>query len=119
MNERQFRKRTDAESRARMEARREEKDRQKAQKRGRVVWHSNQGQGTFNEGRNAHKRTKRPAKRMTTPKPVRPAHRVRLAIVRPVKVLTHAPRGRKGSTTPAWIKRARNRRRDALRRAVV
>lgn len=118
MNERQFRKRTDEEARARMEARREEKERQRAQKRGKVVWHS-ESMGTRNEGRNAHKRSKRPAKRMTVAKPVRPAYRVRLPIVRKAKVLSHAPRIRKGSTTPAWIKRARNRRRDALRRAVV
>ena len=117
MNERQYRKRTDEETRARLEARRVEKDAQRAQKRGKVVWHS-PSMGTRNEGRNAQKRSQRPAKRMTTPNPVRPVHRVRLAFTRPLKVLTHAPRIRRGSTTPTWIKRARNRRRDALRKAV-
>jgi hypothetical protein len=58
MNERQFRKRTDEESRARMDARRAEKDAQRRQKAGKVVWHS-PSQGTLNEGRNAAKRARR------------------------------------------------------------
>ena len=57
MNERQFRKRTDEEQRARADARRADKDAQKRQKAGRVVWHSSQG--TLNEGRNAAKRKRR------------------------------------------------------------
>lgn len=84
---------------------------------GRMVWH--ESRGTLDQGRNKAKRAKRPAKRMTQPKPVRPAHRVRLPIVKRAKVLTHAPRIRRGSTTPMWLKRIRNRRRDALRSAAL
>jgi hypothetical protein len=82
MNDTKFRKRTDEESRARMAARREEKDRQKAQQRGRMLWPASQG--TRNEGRNQAKRERRamhfgqpwinPRAMVARPtKPVRPA----------------------------------------------
>lgn len=82
--------------------------------------------GTFNDGRNAAKRERKARSdrllgivRGTagTAKPVRPAFHFRLSIVKRAKVLTHAPRSRVGSTTPSWLRRMRNRRRDQLARA--
>ena len=103
MNERQFRKRTDEEARARMDARREEKEANRAQKRGKVVWHS-PSMGTRNEGRNKAKAERRTAhygsawvnpRAMTArpTKPVRPAYGA--AVPRPMKrrgLLLNMPR---------------------------
>lgn len=123
MNEQKFRQRTAKEARDRMDARREAKQEQRRREAGRMFWPADRG--TLNEGRNVAKRERRaqarqfagiaPA-RITEPKPVRPAYRVRLPIVRKLKVLTHAPRSRKGSTSPAWKRRAANRRRDKMAR---
>ncbi len=60
MNDTKFRKRTDEESRQRMEARRSAKEDLRAKLRGRMFWHS-PSQGTYNVGRNAAKRARRAA----------------------------------------------------------
>ena len=58
MNDLKFRKRTDEESRQRMEARRSAKEELRAKLRGRMFWHS-PSQGTYNVGRNKAKRERR------------------------------------------------------------
>ncbi len=86
--------------------------------------------GTFNEGRNKAKAERRAIRygsgwsnpRATVQRPtkaVAPAYPgLRISqFPKRDKVLTKAPRDRKGSTTPMWMRRLRNRRRDALRRA--
>jgi hypothetical protein len=125
VNESKWRKRTDDEIRERAEARRADKDAIRAQKRGRIVWHPSMG--TCNEGRNQAKRARRavhfgqpwvnPRAAIAKPtKPVAPAYRVRLPIVRKLKVLTKAPRMRALTPREKSLIKVHSRRRELLAR---